>query len=394
MSKEKLLILNGGHSETPLILAAKKLGFHVITTGNIPTLIGHQYADEYYPADFSDKHEILKLSQKLGIDAVCSSANDFGTITAAYISEQIGLAGHDTYETSLLIHHKDRFKEFAIKNKIQTPFAESYDDRVVAKSAINKYQYPVIVKPIDLTGGKGITKVTDSADYCKAIDKAFDISREKRIVVEEFFEGSQHSFSTFIINQKVAFCFSDNEYSYLNPYLVSTSAAPAVNIHKFEDKLIQSAEKTASLLKLTDGILHMQYLARENRFTIIEMTRRCSGDLYPYPVEYSSSIDWAAWIVKAEAGQSCTNFPKKEQTGYCGRHCIMSNRNGVIDDVIINDGLKANIYQDLMWWKPGDIVKDYMTEKLGILLLRYSSMEEMIEKTADITNLVRVSIKD
>ena len=66
-SKKKILILNGSHSELPLIRGAKSLNLHVITTGNAPSLIGHTEADEYYAADFSDKEEILELSKKTAV---------------------------------------------------------------------------------------------------------------------------------------------------------------------------------------------------------------------------------------------------------------------------------------------------------------------------------------
>ena len=394
MEKKKLLILNGGHSEIPLIQAGKRLGFHVITSGNAPLLIGHKYADEYIPADFSDKEEILRLAVSLDIEAICAGANDFGAITAAYVAEKMGLLGHDSYETTLIIHHKDLFKKFATENQIQTPYAESYSDKDIAFSAANRYSYPVMIKPIDLTGGKGITKVNSVNDYINAVEKAFGFSREKRIVVEEFFEGTQHSFSTFILNEKVVFYFSDNEYSLINPYLVSTSAAPAENIEKFAKALIDSAEKIAQSLHIVDGILHIQYLADSNTFTIIEVARRCSGDLYPYPLDCSSNIDWANWIIRAEAGIKCFDFPQVEQTGYWGRHCIMSSKNGVVDDVIISESIKSNIHSELMWWKKGDVIDNYMTQKLGIVILHYSTMEEMLEKTKIMNQLIRVFCHD
>ena len=88
IKKKKLLILNGSHSEIPLIKSAKSLGFYVITTGNYPKLIGHQYSDEYWFADYSDKGAVLDIAKKLNVDAVCSCANDFGIITASYVSKR------------------------------------------------------------------------------------------------------------------------------------------------------------------------------------------------------------------------------------------------------------------------------------------------------------------
>ena len=391
-NKKKILVLNGSHSEIPLIQASKNLGFHVITTGNIPSLIGHKYADEYYYADFSNLDEVLDLSIRLNIDAICSNANDFGAITASYVAEKMGLPGHDSYDNTLIIHHKDIFKKFAIKHQVPTPYAESFEDKDTAMALKNNYKFPMIIKPVDLTGGKGITKVNNEEEYLNAICKAFDTSCAKRIVVEEFVEGTQHSFSTFILNGKVVFYFSDNEYSYLNPYLVSTSAAPASNANEVAETLIDAAEKIVELLSLKNGIFHMQYLFSRGEAKIIEITRRCSGDLYHYPVNYSANLDWASWIVRAEAGLDCSKFPSTKQTGYYGRHCIMCSGSGIVKDVVISDDIKNNICGKLLWWKKGDTIDNYMVQKLGIVILRFDTMEEMLDKTKRIHFLIQAHV--
>ncbi len=389
-SKKKLLILNGSHSDIPLIEAGKKLGFHVITTGNLSELIGHSYADEYHCADFSNLEEILQLSRKLQIDYICSCANDFGAITASYVAEKLSLPGHDSYENTLIIHHKDLFKEFSIKNDIPTPYAKGFNNINAALSAIDDFSLPLIIKPIDLTGGKGITKVVAWDEYNAAIKKAFSMSPQARIVVEEFVNGTQHSFSTFIQDGKVAFYFSDNEHSYLNPYIVSTSAAPAIDIDSVSKCLLDASNKIVKQLSLVDGVFHIQYLYEDGKASIIEITRRCSGDFYPYPVCKSTGIDWAEWIVKAETGFDCSDFPEVRQSGFCGRHCIMAPHDGRIRDIVFSDEIKDNIYDSVLWWNHGDEVSNYLVQKLGILFLNFQSIEEMNDKTARITELVKV----
>jgi biotin carboxylase len=392
MKKLKLLILNGSHSEIPLIQAGKKLGFHLITTGNEPSLTGHKFACEYHEADYSDKEKILQLAKQLDIDRICSCANDFGIITAAYVAEKMKLPGHDSLEVTELLHHKDSFKRFALENNLPTPYADCFDTREAALGAVNKFSLPVIIKPIDLSGGKGISTVSNITEYEAGIVKAFKSSREKRIVVEDFFSGTQHSFSTFVVNQKVVFYFSDNEYSFLNPYFVSYSAAPATNADLFAQTLIDAVETTAEKLRLADGVFHIQYLANETTAQIIDITRRCSGDLYPYPVNHSTGIDWAEWIVRAEAGLSCADFPKVSQSGFCGRFCVMSERSGKIKTVTIDDSIRKHIYDEIFWWKTGDEIHDFLTQKAGILFLRFDTMEEMLDITSQLTRLVRIEL--
>ena len=389
MIKKSLLILNGSHSEIPLIKAGKNLGFHVITTGNNPSLIGHNYSDEYHLADYSNREEILALAKTLDIDYICSCANDFGAITASFVAEKMALAGHDNFATTLLLHQKDFFKQFSIQHAIPTPYAKCFDDEKQALESIEKYIFPVIIKPVDLTGGKGVQKANKTT-FVSAVKNSFKQSVEKRIVVEDFFSGTQHSLSSFLINQKVQFSFSDNEYSYLNPYYVSSSAAPASNIEQFKPSLVKAVEKIAEQLQLKDGIFHIQYLANKNEAKIIDITRRCSGDMYPYPVNYSTNIDWAEWIVKAECGIDCSNFPQIKQLGFYGRYCVMGSNNGRIKKVLISNEIKKNIYDELFWWKQGDVIDSFMTQKIGIVFLKFNSMEQMLNITKKLPKLIQV----
>lgn len=392
---KKLLLLNGGHSEIPLIKEAKKLGFFVITTGNKPDLIGHKYADKYIMGDFSDKDAMLEIAKENNVDAVCSSANDFGAISAAYIAEKMGLPGHDPFETALLLHQKDSFKKFARENNLQSPISDSFDSYEDALVNENNYTYPLIVKPVDLTGGKGVSKINSHSEYADAIAKALERSRLHRIVIENFIEGSYHSFSTFLINKKVVAWFCDNEYSFVYPFFVDTSAGPADDMDGVKDILIGQAELVAEKLNLVDGIFHMQYVMDKNGVPyIIDITRRCSGDIYTEPVEHSTGIPWAKWIVMAEAGYSAEYFSERgSQKLICGRHCIMAPKEGIIKDVVIGDEIKGNIYKSLVWWKKGDIVYNHFTDKQGILFLEYASREEMYDKVTRIKELVKVIVE-
>lgn len=388
---KRLLILNGSHSDIPLIRAGKQLGYRVLTTGNDRSLIGHAFADEYHPADFSDREAVLQLAGKLKIDAICSCANDFGALSAAWTAEQLGLPGHDSWQTSLTLHHKDRYREFAQQHGVPSPRAVCFSD--IDQAISLPPSLPVIVKPVDLTGGKGVTRVDQLGDYENAVQHAFKLSRTRRIVVEEFLEGHLHSLTTFLREQRVIFCFSDNEYSYQNPFLVTTSAGPATDFASAGPLLIAEAEKIATLLKLKDGVFHIQYIMNSGRPSIIEITRRCSGDLYPGPVERATGVPWAEWIVRAACGLSTTEFPVAVQRGFVGRHCIMAPANGVVRSVTIASEIRDCIYDQLMWWKAGDRIDNFLTQKLGILQLEYQSREQMLELTSRINQLVRVELE-
>lgn len=173
MAKKRVLVLNGSFCEAPIIKKAKEMGMYVITTGNAPNLIGHQYADEYIPADYSDKEKVLQIVKDNDIEGVISCANDFGVLTAAYVAEQMGWSGHDKYEIAKLLHHKNLFKQYVYKHNIPAPHSYCPEDKADALNYIKQIEYPIIVKANDLTGGKGIRRANTYEEAVEAVDYSY-----------------------------------------------------------------------------------------------------------------------------------------------------------------------------------------------------------------------------
>lgn len=391
--KEKLLIAGGGYADIPLVLAAKKLGFFVITSGNNPLDMAHKYSDQISLADFSDKEEMLTLAMSLKIDAICPCANDFSAISCAYVAEKMGLPGHDSYSVTKEIHHKDSYRRFALEHNIPSPKAIGFDNPESALNSLKMFSFPVIVKPVDLTGGKGILKVTSKYEASVAIEAAFKISKTKRIVIEEFIEGSRHGFSAFIVDGKVAFHFSDNEHYFLNQYMVSAASSPTNVSDRNIEKLIFYSEKIVRLMHLKTGIFHVQFIMRDNEPIIIEICRRPPGDLYVDFVNIATSLDYADYIVRSFTNHDCRSLKQTATNGFYTRHCIMADKEGVVDSVDIDEKIDANIVRKFLWWHQGDIISEPLTQKLGIVFLSFTSLDEMLMKTNNMHNLIKVKVQ-
>jgi biotin carboxylase len=387
--KKRLLLVGGGYADVPLIIAANKLGYYVITTGNRPGDMGHRFSDEYCNADFSDPDKMLEISKSKQITAVCSCANDFSAISAAYVAEKLSLPGHDPYDVCKLIHHKDTYREFADKCGIPAPQAWSFSNIDDAEYTLSKVSYPIIIKPIDLTGGKGISAIDNPSQAREALKKAFSLSREKRVVAEEFIDGSRHGFSTLVQNRKVVFHFSDNEYYYLNSYLVSGASAPANIEDSVISDLIIQVEKIADILNLVDGIFHVQYILTEKGPVIIEICRRPPGDLYINLVRYATGLDYPMLLVKAFTGQGIQDVTQEGVKGYYLRHCVMADRNGMLSDIQFSTEIEHNIVDKVMFWEEGLCVDDYLTQKFGIVFMKFDSMDEMSEKSTNMQKYIK-----
>lgn len=392
---KRLLIAGGSHSDIPLIEAARRHGWTIITSGNRPEDLGHRLADETHLEDFSNKEAMLELARRLKIDAICSSANDFSVITSAYVAERLGLPGFDPYETTLTIHHKDRFRALSGRLGLPCPKAKSFSGAAVGVEDVADLAFPLIVKPIDLTGGKGISRVDRPDQLAEATATAFGISRAGRIVVEEYFPGTLHSYSSFIRKQRVVAEHVDNEYCYLNPYLVSTSTAPALVAPEVIEGVRASTERLARELNLVDGILHAQFLVNGTDFRIIEFTRRCPGDLYARPVMSLSGLDHADLIVRPCLGFDLpTDAPATRKAGFFSRHCAMAARPGEYLGIRIDDSIRNNIVDRFDLMSPGQVIDNHLVNKAAIFFLHYRDEPEMHGKNERLPALLKVETRD
>ncbi|WP_407451585.1 acetyl-CoA carboxylase biotin carboxylase subunit family protein [Fibrobacter sp.] len=393
--KKKMLLLGGGHAEIPLIQAAQSLGWYVITTGNAREGLGHPYADKNVFADFSDKDAMLELAKSEGVTAVCSGCNDFALLSTVYVCEKLGLPGHDSYATSLEIHHKDKYRALATRLGIPTPRALVVRSVADFEAAIAQLTFPIIVKPVDLTGGKGIHRAATADEAHEAYKDACSRTRQDHIVVEEFVQGTNHGFSAMLVKGKVAFAFSDNEQYYINKYMVSGANSPSTSSDKTLAMLREYSERIARELNLVDGILHIQYIERaDGTPVIIEICRRPPGDLYIKFVKYATGIDYPKFIVMAETGEDISSIADVPTQGFWLRHCIMAGpeiENGsTVRDVTFASEIQGNIVEKFLWYKPGEKIDDKLLYKAGIVFFKFDSLAEMQDKTARMPCLAQI----
>lgn len=393
--KKKMLLLGGGHAEIPLIQAAQSLGWYVITTGNDRKGLGHPYADKNVFVNYSDKDAMLELAKNEGVQAVCSGCNDFALLSTVYVCEKLGLPGHDSYATSLEIHHKDKYRALATRLGIPTPRALVVRSVADFEAATAQLTFPIIVKPVDLTGGKGIHRAATADEARVAYKDACSRTRQDHIVVEEFVQGSNHGFSAMLVKGKVAFAFSDNEQYYINKYMVSGANSPSTSSGKTLAMLRKYSERIAQELHLVDGILHIQYIEKpDGTPIIIEICRRPPGDLYIKFVKYATSIDYPKFIMMAETGEDISGIADMPTQGFWLRHCIMAGPEiadgSTVCDVTFAPEIQGNIVEKFLWCKPGDVVTDKLIYKAGIVFFRFDSLAEMQDKTARMPSLAQI----
>ena len=178
--RKKLMLLGGLRYLLPVIEEAHKLGAYVITADYLPDNIAHKYSDEYCNVSIVDKEAVLKAAQELQIDGILSHAVDPGVVSAAYVAEQMELPFQCSYEAACILQDKSKFRNFLQENGFNCPHAKGYNNLDDAMKDIEYFEWPVIVKPVDSAGSKGVTKVENPQDLAQAVDTALASSISKK----------------------------------------------------------------------------------------------------------------------------------------------------------------------------------------------------------------------
>ncbi len=419
---KKLLIVGGKFSDIPTIKSARMLGYYVITSGNNPSDLGHNFSDETILCDYSDKDAILELSKDLKIDAIMSSCDDVSLLTCSYISDYLGIGNFDNFEISKTIHYKDLWREFLYKNSLNSPKAKGFsnvDDAISNIPRIFK-DSKIIIKPVDFATGKGVNVSFANKPLYDIVSVAMQNSKSGRIIVEEFIDGSNHGFSTILQDQKVVFYFYDDEQHDFNPFSVSGTTTSQCFTSEVVEDIINQIETIARILNLKNGVFHTQIILHTNKAGnkvpyIVEACRRMGGDLYSEFVSQVCNIDYPSLCIQAH--QSFIQYifqaradkvldinikidtPKIYQGGlikynikkkYFARQCIMSRRKGMIKSIDLS--LLENALTDsLVWAKQNDSIDDILKYKAGIVFLEDCSINSLYDKINLLPNCINLT---
>ncbi|MEQ2527500.1 ATP-grasp domain-containing protein [Bacillaceae bacterium CLA-AA-H227] len=390
---KKILYLGGTHADIPIINEAKKMGLYVITVGNNENSIAHRYSDEFINVDYSDKNKIYELAKQLKVTAICPSCSDFAELTASYVSERLGLPGHDRYETAIIVHEKDRFRDFCNEHDIRVPKVYKFENKKKIDTELSLVKYPAIVKPVDLDSGKGIGRVNNELELKKQLSIAMELSRSSRVVVEEFVEGTKHATTIIIHNKEIMFFFTDDEQYYINPYMVAAASSPSSLAEGDILFVKEEIEKIIKGLDLVDGLLHVQYIVQNGVPYIIEACRRPPGEFYVSFVNYSTGFPYINQLVKGYLGEIDAIEFSTKQVKFCIRQCIMTNSNGTVESINIDSYLTNKVVDSFFWNDKGSYIHDYLKQKLGFLLLEFETYDEMRMCIEEMSNHINIKMK-
>lgn len=401
MKQKKLMLLGGLRYLLPVIEAAHKLGIYVITCDYLPDNIAHKYSDEYRNVSIVDKEAVLAVAREFQIDGIMSFAVDPGVVTAAYVQEQMGLPGNP-YESVCILQNKDRFRNFLTKNGFNVPKAKGFSSVEEAMAETYWYSWPVIVKPTDSAGSKGVTRVDRLEDLEAALKVAFEHSLSGRVIVEEFIEklGCSSDSDCFSVGGQLKFVsFSAQRFDEdaPNPYTPSAYSWPSTFTKEQEAELTSEIQRLLTLLGMRTSIYNIETRVGVNgKPYIMEVSPRGGGNRLAEMVRFATGVDLITNAVRAAVGEEIVGVEQKLYDGHWAEVVLHAEKDGRFKALGIDeDFYQAHVKQVDLWVKENDKVNAFKgaNDAIGTLVLNFDNEESLLTALANPKVWSKITLK-
>ncbi len=395
------MLLGGIRYLLPVIKAAHEQGYYVITADYIPDNIAHKYSDEYVNVSIVDKEAVLKVAQEKQIDGIMSFGVDPGVVAAAYVQEKMGLPAFGPYESVRILQNKDLFRTFLTEHGFVVPKAKGFSSVEEALSDLSWYEFPVIVKPTDSAGSKGVTRVDNEMNLLPALKHAFANSISGKVIVEEFIEkeGCSSDSDSFSLNGELVFCsFSAQRFdeNAAGPYVPAAFSWPSTFGPKYETELRNELQRLLSLLKMNTSVYNIETrIGKNGKPYIMEVSPRGGGNRLSEMLRYATGVDLITACTRAAVGDSVENIEQKPYNGHWAEIILHAEKDGLFDCLQIEDKIRPYVIEEDLWVKQGDKVEAFngANNAIGTLVVNFEDSQQATSFVRDSNKYVRIKTK-
>lgn len=392
MNEKKLLLLGGSAQQVVAIETAKRLGYRTILCDYLIDNPGQYHADTFYQLSTTDKKAILEVAQKERIDGIVAYASDPAAPTAAFVAEVMGLVGNPAESVEILCN-KDRFRHFLNENGFNAPCSGGYGTVAEAIADLDRFCLPVIIKPVDSSGSKGVTVLQNWDQVEQALNFAFSFSRGSRVIVEEFIE-KKHPYliggDIFVLDGKVVLwgllnCHRDETVNKLVPV---GKSYPVLLDEPDLEAVKQTLQDMVTKLGIRCGAMNVELVVdKSGRVWPIDVGPRNGGNMIPELLGYIFGVDVVEMTVLAAMGRE-VSLDCVTAVPFYATHNLHAHGSGKFLDIEFSEEITPYIIRKSIYKIPGDPVEyfDNAAKALGILFLKFPNRQTMTDILDDVNS--------
>lgn len=382
--KTRVLLLDTSFSAKPIYDFLLTTGYDIYVMGGNPNDALAKSVKNYIPLDYSKVDNVKSYINDNNFDYIVPGGNDLSYKICSEINEDFSFFNIDTKQITHTLNDKEEFRKFSLCHHLHVP-------RIVNPEEICD-NLPVIIKPVDAYSGHGMSIISENNEntISQAIEKAKQFSKSDNFVIEEYVKGQLYSHSAFVVDGQIIVDFIVEEHCIVNPFVVDTSRV----VYDFDplilDKIRQDILVLIQKLNLVDGVIHTQFICNGNSFWIIEITRRCPGDLYSKLIELSTGFPYAEYYTKPFINLKNRNDCPKLSMNLIFRHTITHDQKCFFHSISMKHPVHIREFIPLSL--TGDEINRSPFSRIGILFFQCESMRVFIELFNHAKNRILYSI--
>ena len=397
---KRLLVLGGDHFTIPVVEAAHKQGYYVITCDYLPGNVAHKHSDEYVNFSTTDKEGLLAWAKKNPIDGVVTFT-DSGVVTTAYLQHHLGLPQIGPLESVEILQNKARFRQFLTDHGFTVPKAKGFSKKEDALASKDFFSLPVIVKPVDAAGSKGVTKVSDWGELESAVEWAIQYSFSGDFIIESFIEkqGCSSDSDCFSVDGQFKFLsFSAQRFDEkaAGEYTPAAYSWPSTLGDVAEAELSAELQRLISLLGMKTTVYNVETrVGTDGKAYIMEISPRGGGNRLSEMMRFATGVDMITAAVRAAVGDSVSGMEQKPLDGHWAEIIVHADKSGILDRVAIDPSMESYVHSKDFWFKQGDSVKEFKSARdaIGTMVLRFDDADKLESAITNQRDWLQVIVK-
>ena len=299
-----ILVLGAGILQVPLINAVIHRGYNPVVVSLVSTEPGMKMVKDSVIADFCDEQAILKIAKEFNVCGIATDQTDLPVRTIAYVADKLGLPSIG-YDTACLFTDKYLMRERCRALGLSTinySLCYSIED---LKAFIDAYGFPVILKPRNNQGSKGVVKLDNYDDMYLKYPQSLNYSRNCPLIVEEFVKGDEIVIESVVVDDAVHLLICGDTYYFDIPD--AFAAKQRIFPSQKDITIIKAAselnEKIIKGFGLKTGLTHGEYIIKDGKVYLLEIAARGGGvfissDIIPL----MTGFDTTSFIIDTAAG--------------------------------------------------------------------------------------------
>ncbi len=400
---KKILFLGAAAFQHPPIQYALKQGYTVITADNTPTNPCHQLAAKSYNVSTTDQEGILAVAQKEQIDGIMTFASDVSMPAVTYVAEKMNLPAPNS-DTVLTLTNKAHFRQFLQNEALQTQFFQGFEahEKHIAIAYTRLAKLPLIVKPVDRSGSRGVGIIHTLEEAEQKVEAAFEVSIKKQIILEQYIEkqGRQVCGDGYMENGRLVFVAFGDGYFYPDARFMAPYAETFPSEHS-PYVLERAKQKLEAILQRAgyhQGPFNLDvFITTQNEVFVNEIGPRCGGNFIPLLLQLTYGVDLVAAAVEGclDANYRISIPSSFAPKAHYASYMIHSLKAGVLKGMEFDHSLKGKVYAHHPYVGKVHEVTPFFQggAALGNVIFQFESKEERQRVMSNIENLVRVIVR-